>query len=173
MIVNARTGAVQQVTTLPPRDQVSALAWSADGRTLVVGEVTGLVRFLSTRTFDPVAPPRQVAAGLVIDAKFSPDGQFLSTLGSDGDLMLWDARSWTPYGKPLTDNHGWGFLAFSPDGQRLRALYEDHTMVDLSMDPSDWVADACRAANRQLTPAELAVLLPGEPYHRTCPAPSR
>jgi hypothetical protein len=98
----------------------------------------------------------------------SRDGRYLASLGTDGDLLLWDAATWTPYGKPLTDDHGWGVMSFTGDSSRLRVLYEDRTMLDMSVVPSDWIAAACRAANRDLTPEESAVVRPGKPTDSTC-----
>ena len=84
--------------------------------------------------------------------------------------MLWDAVTWRPYGKPLADNHGWGVLGFSADSDRLRVLYEDHTLLDMSVREDDWIATACRLANRDLTPEESAVIRPGAPLRSTCGA---
>jgi hypothetical protein len=61
-------------------------------------------------------------------------------------------------------------LAFSPAGDRLRVLYEDHTLLDMSVRPEDWIAQACAAANRDLTPEESAVIRPGQPLRSTCDA---
>jgi len=168
--VDLEAGAVARRFELSARHQVTSLAWSTDGRTLIVGELTGFIRFLDATDLDPVAPPRLIAAGYVANLAASPDGRLLASLGTDGDLMLWDTATWRPYGKPLADNHGWGVLAFSPDGDRLRVLYEDHTLLEMSVRPADWVAAACREANRDLTPEESAVIRPGAPLRSTCEA---
>ena len=166
--VDMETGAETQRFALPARDAVSSVVWSTDGRTVVVGELTGFIRFLDATDFAPVAPERLIAAGFVADLATSPDGKLLASLGTDGDLMLWDAATWRPYGKPLVDNHDWGVLGFSPDSHRLRVLYEDHTLVDMSVREADWVAAACRLANRDLTLEESAVIRPGAPLRSTC-----
>jgi DNA-binding SARP family transcriptional activator/WD40 repeat protein len=168
LFVDPASGRVVRERSLPDRDSVSSITWSADGRALVVGEFTGQIRFLSADDLQPVAPARLIAAGWVAGVEVSRDGTYLATLGTDGDLMLWDAATWTPYGKPLADDHGWGLLSFTGDSSRLRVLYEDRTMLDMSVVPGDWVAAACRAANRDLTPEESAVVRPGEPLDSTC-----
>jgi DNA-binding SARP family transcriptional activator/WD40 repeat protein len=168
LFVDPASGRVMGEGSLPDRDAVSSVTWSADGRVLVVGEFTGQIRFLSADDLRPVAPARLIAAGWVADVEVSRNGRYLATLGTDGDLMLWDAATWTPYGKPLADDHGWGLMSFTGDSSRLRVLYEDHTMLDMSVVPGDWVAAACRAAGRDLTAEESAVVRPGEPMDSTC-----
>ena len=166
--LDPRTGVETRRFRLDNRDLVTSLAWSADGRTLVVGEGTGFIRFLDAENFAPVAPARLIAAGFVADLATSTDGRLLASLGTDGDLLLWDAATWRPYGKPLADNHGWGVLAFSADSDRLRVLYEDRTLLDMSVREADWISAGCRLANRDLTPEESAVIRPGVPLRSTC-----
>ena len=101
----------------------------------------------------------------------SPDGQLLASLASDGDVTLWDTQTWRPYGQPLTDTGTWGWLTYSADGRALRVFFEEVGVVEISTDPADWVAAACKAAGRNLTPEESAVILPGQPVRPTCPAP--
>jgi WD40 repeat protein len=168
LLVDIASGRERARFELAERDQITSLAFSADGETLVAGQLTGDIRFLSSRTFDAVAPTRHVAAGFVLNVTVSPDGRFLASLGTDGDLLLWDTATWTPYGKPLSDNHGWGVLGFTADSRRLRVLYEDRTRLEMSVVPNEWVEQACQAANRDLTRAESTVVRPGEPLRPTC-----
>jgi len=48
-------------------------------------------------------------------------------------------------------------------------FFEEAGVVQISTDPSDWVAAACRAAGRNLSPEESAVLLPDQPVRPSCP----
>ena len=54
-----------------------------------------------------------VTGGWVLDLATGPNGRFAASLGTDGDVLLWDAKTWRPMGKPLTDGLGWGWLHFS------------------------------------------------------------
>ena len=103
------------------------------------------------------------------DLETSPDGRILASIGSAGDVTLWDTATWRPYGQPLTDDGLWGWLTFTADSTGLRVFFEDHKVVEISIDPADWVDAACTAAGRNLTPEESAVILPGQTPGATCP----
>ncbi len=87
-------------------------------------------------------------------------------MGSDGDVTLYDTSTWRPYGKPVLDELGWGFLVFDDD--RLRVYGEFGADHEVDIDPQAWVEAGCRSANTTLTAAESAVILPGEPVAPTC-----
>ena len=103
----------------------------------------------------------------MLDLQLSPDGRQLAVMGSDGDVTLYDTSTWRPYGKPVVDKLGWGFLSYDDDV--LRVYGEFGADVEISADPRSWVTAGCRAANTRLTPAESAVILPSEPLAPTCP----
>lgn len=155
---------------------LTSVTFSSDGSQIVAGGFTGSVHFLDARTLRPVAPARQEIDGWVIESEISPDGRWLTTLGTDGDLLLWDARSWTPLGEPLFEDGSWGILHF-PDDSTVHALYEGAegdrrgTARWARLDPADWVAAACRLANRDLTADEWEVLHPGTERQETCSGP--
>ncbi|KGN31259.1 hypothetical protein N798_09360 [Knoellia flava TL1] len=146
---------------------VGAVTFSADGRTVVAGDFAGWIHFLGVDDLRPVAPKRLIAAGFVIGARISPDGSVLASLGTDGELTLWDTDTWRPFGKPVTDDQAWGFIHF-PDEQRIQVMYDNSRMVRVGIDRDRWVEAACSAANRDLTPDEVAVVLPGRSAPSTC-----
>ena len=98
--------------------QATALGWADE--VLVVGGLDGRLLFLDGRTLAPVAPPREVSAGFVIDV-VEVDG-FVASLGTDGDVRLWDPGTWSPIGLPVTEENAPGFLS-GHDGV-LRAWFE-------------------------------------------------
>ena len=91
----------------------------------------------------------------MIDLQVSPDGSILAAMGADGDVTLFDPTTWRPYGKPVVDGLGKGFLSFTDDS--LRMYGETGPDYELSTDPAEWVAAGCRIANTELTPEESAV----------------
>ena len=133
---------------------LTRVVFSADSRTLAVGSQSGRLYFLDAATLERVAPDRRLTAGIVIDLQVSPDGSILAAMGADGDVTLFDPTTWRPYGKPVVDGLGKGFLSFTDDS--LRMYGETGPDYELSTDPADWVAAGCRTANTELTPEESA-----------------
>ena len=168
LLVDVATGGLLREATLASRERVLSLTWSADGRTLVAGGFTGQIHFLGAADLTPVAVTRLITGGWVIDLEVSPDGRLLASMGTDGDVTLWDTRSWSPIGKPVLDKRTWGFLSFTEGGRGLRVYYEDKGIAEISTDPSAWLRAACAAANRDMTADEWAVAKPGEPHRSTC-----
>jgi DNA-binding SARP family transcriptional activator/WD40 repeat protein/tRNA A37 threonylcarbamoyladenosine biosynthesis protein TsaE len=153
---------------------LTSVTWTEDQETLVVGTFTGWVHFLDAQTFEPVAPPRQEIDGWVLQTEISPDGRWLATMGTDGDVLLWDTETWAPLGNAVMEDGSWGVLRFAADSSSLTAWFEqleqDRKGVarTISLDPADWVDRACRLAGRQLTEEEWAVIHPGQEWRATC-----
>lgn len=162
------TRALDSASTTAQR--ATALGWAAGA--LVVGGLDGRLQFLDGDTLEPVAPPREVAAGFVIDV--TEVGDVVATLGTDGDVRLWDPDSWAPIGLPVTEENVPGFLSGSAGV--LRAWFEGGSLGttgrvrDLALDPDGWVSRACAVAGRQLSPDEWAAIHPDRPWRETCPA---
>jgi len=166
VVVAAATTGETLATTDLDDDGLRRVAWSADGSTLVLGSLSGRLHFLNATTLEPVAVPRVVTAGFVLDVAFSPDSPVLAVMGTDGDTTLFDTTTWRPYGRPVVDHLGWGLLAFR--GTQLGMYTESGAPREISTDPEEWVAAGCRASNTRFTPEESAVILPGEPVAPTC-----
>src|SRR5439155_27280427 len=97
---------------------VTAIAFSADGRTVASGHDNGKVRFWDTATQkfigEIAAHPKPVSA-----IAFAPKGEFIATAGEDRVVRVWDEFSH----KKLADLHSHTdripSLAWSPDGSLL------------------------------------------------------
>jgi hypothetical protein len=100
-------------------------------------------------------------------------GPLLASLGSDGDVRLWDVETWQPVGLRLTEEHYWGFL--SGRSGELAVWFEgaeggDGRVRRLPLAPEAWVERACSLVSRQLTSDEWALIHPDDAWRETCPA---
>ncbi|MGR4851310.1 nSTAND1 domain-containing NTPase [Streptomyces sp. LARHCF252] len=115
-------------------DQVLALAFAPDGRTVVSGCADGTVRL-----WDVSAPDRPVPLGAPLPAHdggtsavaFAPDGRTLATGGEDDTVRLWDVRRADrvrPLGAPLRGHQDTvTSVAFARGGRLLATASEDST----------------------------------------------
>ena len=166
--LDIRSGRILAHTDLPDGDLMVSGAWSTDSTTVIIGSHGGYLYFLSASDLQPVAPRRLTTGGWVLDLATSPDGRYLASVGTDGDLLLWDTTTWQPIGQPVTDGGGWGWLGFDPDSHTLRAAFQNGTVLAFTVDPETWIRDACQIANRDLTDEESATIRPGLTPRPTC-----
>ena len=116
-------------------DQVFAVAFSPDGRTLATGSADNTVRLWDITNPagpTPVGPPLTGHTNTVYAVAFSPDGRTLATGSTDNTARLWDTTNPagpTPVGPPLTGHTNTVYsVAFSPDGRTLATGSRDKTV---------------------------------------------
>jgi WD40 repeat protein/serine/threonine protein kinase len=116
---------------LPGDPEFFAVAFSPDGRFLVVGRANGTLQVWDTRTREvgTLGTHRRAIRGVV----FSPDGLHLASASTDGEVNLWDAtrldREQEASAKVRGRVHGPTLnLAFSPDSNRLATGGEENTV---------------------------------------------
>jgi WD40 repeat protein len=101
-------------------DNVSALAYSPDGRRLASGSSDGTVRIWDTRSHRQLMVLHSLGGAAIDSVAYSPDGVTLVTGDDNGLLQFWDSRSYQQFGHPVAvRGNGVGSLAFSPDGRVL------------------------------------------------------
>jgi WD40 repeat protein len=66
--------------------------------------------------------------GGVVGIKFSPDGQYLATSDTKGDIQIWDADTLTKRTNCQGHQHWTWAIDFSPDGQYLASGSDDGTV---------------------------------------------
>ncbi len=108
------------------QEEVTAVAFSPDGRAIASGNVDGAVR-LWARATGELLRALEGNGGSVRSVVFSPAGKLLASGSSDG-VQLWD----TATGELLQtlEEHTWAVtaVAFSPDGGMLASGSRDRTV---------------------------------------------
>jgi WD40 repeat protein len=103
-------------------DEIQALAFSRDGRSLAWGEYDGDIRLWDVEKAKQIGDPLQHRKAIVRDLEFSPDGLTLASAGAS-TVLLWslDHRQRAPV-LLATGFTGVQAVEFIDDGQRLIAV---------------------------------------------------
>jgi WD40 repeat protein len=113
----------------PPLAYATDVTFSPDGTKLVaaVNDSNGATA-IEILSVPGLAQLKTVPAGAGTSVQFSPDGRLLVFGDVQGRVWLYDTRTWTPRGSPLTAHTGAVVTAnFSPDGQTLATTSDDGT----------------------------------------------
>ncbi|MFI6078047.1 hypothetical protein ACIA5C_41610 [Actinoplanes sp. NPDC051343] len=125
------TDAAATATDAAATDQVFALAFAADGRTLAVGGTAGRVRLFDVSDPARARPlPAPAGSGGAVEAlAFSADGSALVAGGAEPALRAWkrDGTGWRPAAVSGGDEVVQA-VAFSPDGRTLVTGGTDGTL---------------------------------------------
>lgn len=172
-IRDSRTGGL--VKRLDPNDRSGegafsrSVAFSPDGKLLLVGQYNGTGRLFATDTWKPVGAPMRAHTARITFPQFTSDGRTLVTAAADGTVVLWDVASQKPIGSPLRlAPNTFASAALSPDDARLYAISTRGEGISFDMSPEAWKRHACLVAGRELTPAEWDQALPRRPYQPVC-----
>ena len=163
--------------------EIGAMAFTADGSTLAVGDQTGRVDLWDGGRGEGGTPghregilrnvfptPTGTTPEGVAALAFSPDGRTLAVAGDAGSLQLWDVATQQPLGSPLTTpGEALTSLAFSPDGTTVYAGSAHVPLQSYAVDPDRARTRVCaRTGNAELTRAQWRTYVPDAPYRRIC-----
>lgn len=151
-------------------DSIGAMAFSPDGRLLIVGTGAGRLYFIDTKSALPLGVPVEAHRYFVEHLAFSHDGAVMASGGRDGSVVLWD----------LATQRSLGRMALPPavgaqvtscfvgvDG-RLAVSYTDSGPVLLETNIQALESRACRLANRNLSVAEWGQFFGSGSCRGTC-----
>jgi WD40 repeat protein len=92
--VGSHQSTVGPVTRLDCPTGATALAFSADGKTLAAGQGNGKLRLWDGVTLAPLVKEPVPAHGeMIFDLSFAPDGKHLATASKDGTVKIWSLDS--------------------------------------------------------------------------------
>ena len=175
-VLDAHTLALQAHGT-GPSGWVRSLAFrpGSDDSKVAVGAEDGTVGILDL-TGDLFAVFVKVGVQDVTAIAYSADGaQLAFGVGNpsthEHSVYVYDAATLQPVGRRFEDHDEANVaLTFSSDGGYLLSGSLDRTVAIHDMQPQDWVARACRIANRNLTREEWSRYVGRDvPYEATCP----
>jgi len=165
------TATQQIVKTVPADDSgVWVADISTDGRTLMTGGQTGIVRLWDLPAGTPLGAPLNGLRGSTDTVDLAPDGSTAVGADTAGNVLLWDVPTRSTIGDPFPGPAADRTAAalFTPDGRSVVVVSDTGAGWVWDVDPSDWLARACQVAGRSLTQQEWQEFLPDRPYHATC-----
>jgi WD40 repeat protein len=123
---------------LEPRLQLptngSSVAFSPDGRTVLIGMRNMTAQMFDVATRQPVG--KSLAhQGTVNSVDFSPDGRMILTGGYDWTVRFWETATGRPIGPPLLHDDPVADAVFSPDGRLVLTGSFDRTVRIWRMPP--------------------------------------
>jgi WD40 repeat protein/DNA-binding SARP family transcriptional activator len=168
--------APKEIARLPSGEEggITQVVFSPDG-TLLAASVglTGRALLWDLQTLELATGPIPAHSYTTWPLAFTSDGKTLATGSLDSTVRLIDVGTGNLIGPPLRHHTRSGAaivsgLAFDADGKHLYASSTDGTIRRWDVDPNSWRERICDIAGRNLTQAEWAQYLPGEPYQITC-----
>ena len=167
LVLDAVTGQVR--LRLPfGKTIVGEVTADPTGRYLALAMVDGTLRILDATDGHPLAPPLKANSGAAINVSISPNGRYVAVSGFPPAVTVWDTRTFRQVAGPLPlDVDALDARArFAPDGRLV--VTSGPVLRAFEIDPTEWMARACREAGRTLTRAEWEEVLPNRPYAPAC-----
>jgi WD40 repeat protein len=148
----------------------SALAVSADGGTLAVGDQSGRTSLYDSATLKRAGPAleRREGGGPIHSLSFGADGKALVTTSERGPAGLWDLTSSPPTSTALDVEGRVVDAAFVGDRWTLVTIDESRGVRAWDLHPRTLLRRACAIAGRSLTRDEWREVLPDRPYAPVC-----
>jgi WD40 repeat protein len=153
---------------------IESVAYSPDGQMLASASNDGTVWLWNPSTGGRIGDPLSgQLGGPILTVAFAPGGGTVASAGAGGSVIQWDLS--TRLGLPFY-GHGDAIegIAFAPGTQILSSASLDGTVqvhgpLPAAVSAAAVTASLCGVVKQNLGAAEWKDLVPGQPYHRTCP----
>jgi WD40 repeat protein len=147
----------------------AGVSFSPDGGLLASSARDHAVTVWSVRNWEPISPVLYDHTQAVSGVAFSRDGKILASGSADDDIRLWDAKTHELLGTLAAQQQAVQGVVFSQREGILASVGEDNSIVFWDADVDGWITEACRIANRNLTPQEWSTYFGSRSYRKTCP----
>ena len=145
------------------------VSYSPDGRLLASSTRDYSVTIWNVKNAQPIPPILYGHTQTVSSVAFSHDGNLLASGSGDGTIRLWDVPTHELLGTLEKQQKEVKGVVFSPSNRVLASVGEDNSIIFWKADFDSWIGQACRIANRNLTPQEWGTYIGNRPYRKTCP----
>jgi WD40 repeat protein len=110
-------------------DQVTSVAFSPDGKSIVSGSHDTTVHIWHVETGAALREPLEGHTDQVTSVAFSPDGKRIVSGSYDNTVRIWDGETGAALREPLEGHTDWvTSVAFSPEGKRIVSGSYDKTV---------------------------------------------
>ncbi len=151
-------------------------ALSPDGQRVATVDFDGFLREWRATDGKGTLRPIRASESAAWSVNWSPDGSRLVTAGADNTVRIYDAQTGQQIGTSLPmpgeQQVNNPYAAYSQDGSTIAATDSTGRVWLYPAALGGWETYACRLAARNLTRAEWAKFVPGQPYSRICPGNS-
>jgi WD40 repeat protein len=146
------------------------VSFNADGTMLATSTQGHSVTLWNTKGWHPIPPVLYGHSQSVSSVAFSRDSKVLASGSADSDIRIWDVESHELIGSLGVPPEAVNSITFEPRKGILASVGEDNSIVLWNVDFDDWINQACRIANRNLTPKEWNTFFGTRSYRKTCPS---
>jgi WD40 repeat protein len=167
-IYQAGTGRHLWTSNREPHSDVTAVAWTPDGRYVVDGTDLGHIELRRADNGALAAPGWDDSTQTVQSIAVNPAGTLVAAGASDGSVVLRHLPDGAEVGAPLAPAQGMSaFVAFGAAG-RLWVAAANGGVWRYDLGLGSWLARACHVAGSTLSRADWAALDTGQPYVQAC-----
>ncbi|MGA2730048.1 MAG: TIR domain-containing protein [Terracidiphilus sp.] len=144
------------------------VSFNADGTMLATSTQGHSVTLWKIKDWKPIPPVLYGHTQAVSSVAFNANSKVLASGSADGDIRIWDVQAHELIGSLGVPPEAVNSIALEPRKGILASVGGDNSIVLWNVDFDDWINQACRIANRNLTPKEWDTFLGTMPYRKTC-----